>query len=343
MRGIPEEVQPSNLLWIDELCQSAEELKKNCCNRFSATDDPRLLEVWAKDAEVLLLPDQQNDYAIILICLADKYHELNCPNQALNLTRKAEGHFCPYPKKKHQHNCAVAHYAVGLAHQSVNEDVNALRYYDNALGEFKKAKEMWQHERDKDMIEQCGIAIHWLEKLRRCLARARADGRPPNKTSLPVLSRIAASEPMLAGEEFDEWEDVDIADTNGANFILKVKGDSMHDASRPDTDIRDGDLVLIEQRNDPPSRADQIVAVIIEGVDSEATLKRFYQEKDHVRLEPASDTYPFIIVKPDSLPKGAIHDRYAKSHPGRHLDIHSGVNVQIAGWYRGKVCASATP
>jgi hypothetical protein len=75
-----------------------------------------------------------------------------------------------------------------------------------------------------------------------------------------------------------------------------------------------------------------VVAAIVTQMDTEATLKRFYSEKDHVRLEPASDKYPFIIVKPDDKSSDSIRARYLLRYPEKPLQIYSGVQPQIAGW-----------
>lgn len=332
MSYILNELQPSSLLWKEEMCQAAKDLKENC-KRFRETDDPRQLEIWAEEAKRLLLPDKRSDYAIISIYLADRYHELDIPYPALRLSEEAGKHFCPWPERRHQHNCAVAFYAIGLAHDHLGNQLDALGCYTDALEEFQKAKKLWQHEHVDDMIEQCDIAIRWIERYREQLEHARSSGRVPNQVRLPVLSCIAAGESMLASENFDEWICIDKRRANKANFALRVKGDSMIDAG-----IHDGDRVLIEQREDWPTGRDQIVAVIIERVDSEATLKKTYQAKDHhIRLEPANEDYPFIIIKPDSLPESTIYDRYAKTHPKRHLKIYSGVEVRISGWFKGKV------
>lgn len=339
MRGIPKEAQPSSLLWKEEMCQSARELRENCC-RFTATDR-RLLEKWVRDAEQLLFSAQPNDYAIILICLADRYHRLDMFSRALDLAKKAEGCFCPYPETKHQHNCAVALYAIGLAYQRLDDEVNALRYYDKAIEEFKKTKDMWKREHEKGMISQCDIARHWLRELREHLMNARTRWRPHDKVPLPVFPPIAAGEPIpLADENWSEWIDVDVEDANRANFALEVKGNSMIEA-----DIHNGDLALIEQRHDWPDRPGQIVAVIIKGIDDDkTTLKKTYRAEDHIRLEPANETYPFIIIPtPSSLSKSSIRSRYTHSHPRRFLEFRLAQEVQIAGWYRGKVPKGIAP
>jgi repressor LexA len=95
-----------------------------------------------------------------------------------------------------------------------------------------------------------------------------------------MLGRIAAGSPIEAVEQdeelaFTDWEGAD------DKFALKVTGDSMIDAH-----IADGDFVVIHRQEQ--ARDGQIVAVRDE--DGEATLKRFFKEKNRVRLEPANRT-----------------------------------------------------
>jgi repressor LexA len=100
-------------------------------------------------------------------------------------------------------------------------------------------------------------------------------GRP---TGVKLLGRIAAGQPLEAVEQADE---LDFLDWEGADdkFALQITGDSMIEAH-----IADGDFVIIKRQEQ--ARDGQIVAV--QDVDGEATLKRFYREKNRVRLEPAN-------------------------------------------------------
>ena len=102
-------------------------------------------------------------------------------------------------------------------------------------------------------------------------------------TGLPVsgvklLGRIAAGQPIEAIEQADE---LDFHEWEGAEdkFALQIAGDSMIEAH-----IADGDYVIIKRQEQ--ARDGQIVAV--RDTDGEATLKRFYREKNRVRLEPAN-------------------------------------------------------
>jgi repressor LexA len=102
----------------------------------------------------------------------------------------------------------------------------------------------------------------------------------PAYRSVPLLGTIAAGAPIEAAEIPEPVDLRDFFPTRGDYYLLRVAGDSMIDDH-----IEDGDLVLVERRQDP-SDGDTVVAVLPgEGVE-EATLKRFYRESGAVRLEP---------------------------------------------------------
>src|SRR5262245_23398092 len=109
--------------------------------------------------------------------------------------------------------------------------------------------------------------------------------------SIPVVGRIAAGAPLLATENVEGNLVVDESLVHGArNFLLRIQGDSMVRAH-----ICDGDLVLIRPQD--TADAGEIVAAL---VDDEATVKRFYQDADGVRLVPENETMPPIVVPPET-------------------------------------------
>ena len=94
---------------------------------------------------------------------------------------------------------------------------------------------------------------------------------------VPVVGHVAAGAPVLAEENIEDYVDVpSVAGGEEAEFILKVKGDSMIDAG-----ILEGDYVVV-RRQDTANDGEIVVALVGE----EATVKTFYRESDHVRLQP---------------------------------------------------------
>jgi repressor LexA len=101
-------------------------------------------------------------------------------------------------------------------------------------------------------------------------------------SGLPLVGEVAAGEPVLAEERIEDYLEVpDVIGGETGDYILRVKGDSMKDAG-----ILEGDYVVVR----PADTADngEIVVAVIED---EATVKRFFREKDRVRLEPANKAY----------------------------------------------------
>lgn len=107
---------------------------------------------------------------------------------------------------------------------------------------------------------------------------------------VPVVGRIAAGAPILAEENIDDSIPVPARYLGrGTYFMLTVHGESMVEAG-----IMDGDYVLVEQTETADNG--DIVVAMLNGFESEATLKRFYKEDGHVRLQPENSTMSPIIV-----------------------------------------------
>lgn len=105
---------------------------------------------------------------------------------------------------------------------------------------------------------------------------------------VPILGTIAAGEPLMATEHIEGYLQIrpELA-KNRSLFALKVRGDSMIGAG-----ILDGDTVLLEQT--PTVENGEIAAVWLEDA---ATVKRFYREKDRIRLQPENDRLQPIYTK----------------------------------------------
>ena len=107
---------------------------------------------------------------------------------------------------------------------------------------------------------------------------------------IPVVGRIAAGTPILAEQNIEDSFPVParFVGTN-PNFMLTVRGESMIEAG-----IMDGDYILVEQQN--TARNGDIVVAMVDGFESEAMVKTFYREGDHIRLQPENSTMSPIIV-----------------------------------------------
>jgi len=108
----------------------------------------------------------------------------------------------------------------------------------------------------------------------------------------PLVGKIAAGYPIEKVADIEEIDLTDLLgtrpDRHGAMFALRVEGESMRDEG-----ILDGDYILVE-RTEVPSNGDKVVALLPDG---ESTLKTFYKEEDHIRLQPANPDFEPIRVK----------------------------------------------
>lgn len=112
---------------------------------------------------------------------------------------------------------------------------------------------------------------------------------PSQKVSasrVPLLGTVTAGQPILAVESIEDYISVPLKSEDKEFFALRVRGDSMTNAA-----ILDGDIVVVERT--PVADNGEIVVALI---DNEATVKRFYKEKGHFRLQPENDAYAPIIV-----------------------------------------------
>jgi repressor LexA len=98
---------------------------------------------------------------------------------------------------------------------------------------------------------------------------------------LPLLGSVAAGMPTLADEQIDEYVETPFE----GDFVLRVKGDSMMNAG-----ILDGDLVVVKQQETAKDGE-----IVVARIEDEATVKRFFRETTHVRLQPENDAFEPII------------------------------------------------
>jgi repressor LexA len=107
--------------------------------------------------------------------------------------------------------------------------------------------------------------------------KAKKAIRPPG---LPLVGQVAAGQPILAEENIEEYVDVpDMIGGEDGDYVLRVRGDSMKDAG-----ILEDDYVVVR----PSDNADD-GEIVVALIGEEATVKRYFRESDHVRLQPEND------------------------------------------------------
>ncbi len=114
--------------------------------------------------------------------------------------------------------------------------------------------------------------------------------------SIPVVGTVAAGQPILAQQNIDSYFPIPSEYVpQGEAFMLKVKGDSMINVG-----IFDGDTIMVESCSTAHNGE-----IIVALVDDSATVKTFYKENDHIRLQPENDSMDPIIV-PDCQILGKV-------------------------------------
>lgn len=125
------------------------------------------------------------------------------------------------------------------------------------------------------------------------------DEKNENVVSVPLLGRVPAGNPIEAIENPDEYFSLpkSLIPKNKEIFTLLVKGESMINAG-----ILDGDIVIIEKGKE--ARNGEIVVALTD--ENDVTLKRFFKETNHIRLQPENDTMNPIILPNVSIIGKAI-------------------------------------
>ena len=144
-------------------------------------------------------------------------------------------------------------------------------------------------------VKGTATAMQHLEALekkgyinRRVGSRGISLTQKSNSMPVPIVGTVRAGMPELATEDILGFCQIDTSWLKGhGNFILKVKGDSMCDAG-----IFNGDFAIIR-----PQQTAENGEIVVALIDGEATLKRFYRENDHIRLQPENTSMQPILVR----------------------------------------------
>jgi len=148
--------------------------------------------------------------------------------------------------------------------------------------------------KDLETLSEKGYIVKDPSKPRALMVKdsdASTNAERTDVIDVPLVGRIAAGSPILAEEHIEDIFPVPARYVKGGtNFMLTVRGESMVNAG-----IFDGDYILVEQQN--AAINGDIVVAMIDGFENEATVKTFYREDGHIRLQPENDLMSPIIVK----------------------------------------------
>lgn len=154
-------------------------------------------------------------------------------------------------------------------------------------------------------LEELGLIRRDPTKPRAIDVLEETPWRQKAMTPVPLVGRVTAGQPILAVENIEETYPLPTELVGDANvFMLAVRGDSMVNAG-----ILDGDFVLV--RDQETARNGEIVVALVD--DEEATVKRFFRESDHIRLQPENDYMDPILSRNVSI-LGKVIGVFRKIH-----------------------------
>ena len=168
---------------------------------------------------------------------------------------------------------------------SENNRVPSVRELCDATG-FRSTSTVAYHLR---ALEERGL-IEREEGLNRCI-RLKND-QPTSR--VPLMGRVTAGQPILAVQDIETYIPVPKSISKGRElFALRVVGESMINAG-----IYDGDIIIVN-RTPTADNGDIVIAMVEDEAsgESSATVKRFYKENGHFRLQPENDAFEPIIVE----------------------------------------------
>ena len=172
---------------------------------------------------------------------------------------------------------------------SQTELADKLKISRSAIGMYESGK----REPDFETLE--ALADTFNVNMDTLLGKADDIKTPPLPSNLiparfrqaPLVGEIACGTPILAEQNIIDY--IDVPEHIQCDFALKCRGNSMIDLG-----VKDGDVVYI--RSQPEVQNGQVAAVIVDGAESEATLKKFFRYDNHVMLIPAnSEEAPFAF------------------------------------------------
>ena len=145
---------------------------------------------------------------------------------------------------------------------------------------------------EKGCISKQGLKTRAIKVVEEDTTSIYDNANDDNIVTIPLVGNVAAGAPILAEQNIEDYFKVpsSFISKNAmkvGTYMLKVKGESMINVG-----INNGDYIIISKQN-TANNGEIVVALI----DNEATVKTFYKEKDHIRLQPENDTMDPIIVK----------------------------------------------
>ena len=132
------------------------------------------------------------------------------------------------------------------------------------------------------------VEMGYLERGDANMKRSLRIAKTGSTYHVPLLGTVTAGKPILAVESIEDYIPVPVSSKSAELFALRVRGDSMINAA-----ICNGDIVIVE-RSENAKYGDIVVAM---DEENQVTIKRYFREKDYIRLQPENDYMLPIILK----------------------------------------------
>jgi len=200
MINLPPNLTPSELLcreelspFVDKLLQTSRSMRRE--GRFSEARRLALDAVEAGQESVA-----STDQAVALVHLADVHREMGELGPALAECERAYPVFQRQTSGCQRHNEAVAAYALGVVHQLLGSDMDALRWYQESVRLFDRVKEDWAAVNALAQVEVCARVQRWMKTVSEYLTavRTRADVDPVVGIWVPIILSDGSGEPGFA-------------------------------------------------------------------------------------------------------------------------------------------------
>jgi len=219
MISIPPHLTPAALSWCDELSPPIRDLLKEARDSGSKGEWTRA-ESCALDARAASRKsNDQVGYAAALLHLADVYREGDRPGPAQTSYEEAQQVFRRQAPRVQRQNEAAATYGLGLTHQALGDDIEALSCYQAALDLFERARKHWATRNDKAWVRTCQQARQWIEGLIAHIMEERTS-RPTRLPVFPIWRLDGARAPFVENVNLQGYFTVDRVLINGAAYRL---------------------------------------------------------------------------------------------------------------------------
>jgi tetratricopeptide (TPR) repeat protein len=238
MIRLPPELTPSALLCLDDLPGYVDDLLRSSRSLWLQGKCSEAERDAVDALESSQEPGAQVNRAAALIHLSDVHRSMGKLGAAIGDARKAHRLFATQPSRYQRHNEAVAAYATGLAHQSIGNRSDAIRWYHKAHDLLEKVRIDWVAISDSSNLARCRHAQQWIRALIRALTSVQPHAQADCAANLwvPVVLSDDASGFALAQLEVKRYIVADTLRLEGKSFRIELPQGQSQPSLRADAE-----------------------------------------------------------------------------------------------------------